>query len=810
MQQAYEKLGQFYLGKTFDLSTRTLRDELVLYDSKDLTTHAVIIGMTGSGKTGLGIGLIEEALIDGVPVIAIDPKGDIPNLLLTFPDLSAERLLPWVNPQEAAEKGLTLEAYAAQQAEVWKSGLQRWHQNLDRIRRLREGAEMVIYTPGSQAGVPVSLLHSLAPPPAAVLEDGDLLREQLEGTTRSLLSLVGLEGNPTRDREFVLVANILKQAWLKGKSLTLADLIRAVQKPPFQQVGVFDLESFYPGEDRLRLALQLNNLLAAPGFEAWTRGVPLNIPRFLYTPAGKPKASIFTISHLSEHERMFFVSTLLNALVSWMRAQPGTSSLRALLYVDEVFGYLPPVQNPPSKKPLLTLLKQARASGLGVVLSTQNPVDLDYKALSNAGTWFIGRLQTERDKERVLEGLEGAATGGSFDRNRAGQILAGLSKRTFYLHNVHEMKPSIFQTRWVLSYLSGPMTREQIRKLMSPVRAELVSRQSPPPLKPPETGATQPGSPTPTPPGIPVFFVPPNKTAATPSYIPALIGYARIRYSNVRYNVDLARELFLAFPLQEGPVPVDWDGALHLTSAPEALSSKPLPGAQFSRLPPAASRKASYTKWRRAFVRYVAQNHALLLLQAPKLKVFSAPGESETEFRARLAQRCRELRDTEVEKLRARYASRFQTLHDRLLRAEQAVQREREQASAATVQTVVSFGTALLGAFLGRRRVNTTAASRLGTAMSRASRTKKQKMDVVRAQERVASIRERLEVLQQELEQKIAVLSSKYDPQTVQVREVRIRPRISDVTLDLFGQGWLPFAATPNGGLEPAFDTDPD
>ncbi|NOZ56450.1 MAG: DUF87 domain-containing protein [Calditrichaeota bacterium] len=810
MQREYEKLGQFYLGKKFDLSTRTLQEELVLYDSKDLTTHAVIIGMTGSGKTGLGIGLIEEALIDGVPVLAIDPKGDIPNLLLTFPDLSAERLQPWVNPQEAAEKGLTPEAFAAEQAELWQKGLQSWHQDLDRIRRLRESSEMVVYTPGSQAGVPVSVLRNLAPPPPAVLEDADLFREQLEGTTTSLLSLVGLEGNPTQDREFVLVANILKQAWLQGQSLSLADLIRAVQKPPFQQVGVFDLESFYPAKERFQLALQLNNLLAAPGFEAWTQGVPLNIPRFLFTPEGKPKASIFTISHLSEHERMFFVSTLLNAVVSWVRSQPGTSSLRALLYMDEVFGYLPPVKNPPSKAPLLTLLKQARASGLGVVLSTQNPVDLDYKALSNAGTWFVGRLQTERDKERVLEGLEGAAAGGQFDRERAGQILAGLGKRVFYLHNVHEHEPTIFQTRWVLSYLSGPMTREQIRRLMAPVKEKILARQAPASgrrLAGP-SGKSKASSQAPSaPPGVPVFFVPSNDTAAVLTYFPALLGYARVRYGSTRYGVDLARDLFLAFPLDDGPVPVAWDSPLQLDLPPHALSDKLADRAQFTELPAAASRKASYTKWRRAFVRHVVQNHVLVLFQAPKLKLHSVPGETEEEFRARLAQKCRELRDAEVEKLRARYASRFQTLRDRLLRAEQAVQREREQASAATVQTVVSFGTALLGAFLGRKRVSATSASRLGTAMSRASRTKKQKMDVVRAQERVASIQERLQALQQELERKIAALGTKYDPQTVEVREVRIRPKISDVSLDLFGLGWLPFAGTGVGGLRPAFDT---
>ena len=473
MIQNYEKLGAFYLGKEYDLATRTLKEDLILYDSKDLNTHAVIIGMTGSGKTGLGIGLLEEALIDNIPIIAIDPKGDLPNLLLTFPDLDPMDFQPWVNTQDALNQGLSIDKFAAKQAETWRKGLADWGQAPERIARLKAAAEFTVYTPGSHAGEPVSVLKSFAPPPSAILAETDLFRECIQTTATGILALLGIQADPITSREHILIAKILEAVWSESRSLDIAGLIHAIQSPPFERIGVMDLEMFYPAKDRFALAMRLNNLLASPGFETWMEGRPLNIGQMLHTDQGKPRASIFTISHLSDTERMFFVSMLLNEIVGWMRTQAGTSSLRAILYMDEIFGYFPPISNPPSKTPLLTLLKQARAYGLGVVLSTQNPVDLDYKGLANTGTWFIGRLQTERDKGRVLEGLEGAAAGSRFDRGRMEEILAGLGKRVFLLHNVHENEPVIFQTRWALSYLRGPMTREQIKAL----KADKASQQ---------------------------------------------------------------------------------------------------------------------------------------------------------------------------------------------------------------------------------------------------------------------------------------------------------------------------------------------
>ena len=471
----YEKLGAFYLGRPYDTKARAPQPGLVLYDSKDLVTHAVCVGMTGSGKTGLCIDLIEEAALDGVPTIAIDPKGDLTNLMLTFPGLRPEDFRPWINEEDAAKKGLSPDAYAAQQAELWKSGLASWGEDGLRIKRLRDAAEFAVYTPGSSAGIPISILASFAAPPQTLRDDPELLRERVGTTVTSLLALIGVDADPVKSREHVLIATLVTNAWTAGQDLDIAGLVGQVQKPPVARIGVMDLEAFYPEKERQKLALALNGLLAAPGFSAWLDGVPMDPATLLRTSEGKPRVSIISIAHLSDAERMFFVSLLLNQIVGWMRSQSGTTSLRAILYMDEIFGFFPPVATPPSKQPLLTLIKQARAFGLGIVLATQNPVDLDYKALANAGTWLIGRLQTERDKARVLEGLEGvaAAANARFDKAQIDTMLSGLGNRVFLMNDVHEDGPRVLESRWAMSYLRGPLTREQIKILMEGKRPAL-------------------------------------------------------------------------------------------------------------------------------------------------------------------------------------------------------------------------------------------------------------------------------------------------------------------------------------------------
>ena len=453
---------KFYLGKLFDSAQNKVTDQPLQYDPADLTTHALVTGMTGSGKTGLCIALMEEAALQGVPAILIDPKGDLTNLLLHFPELAAQDFQPWLDPELARHSGKTLEQAADEAALAWRNGLTEWGISHERMLALKNAAEFAIYTPGSDSGIPVSILSSLAAPGLDWASNREILSERISSTVTAILGLVGFDDvDPIRSREHILLANIFQTAWSQNKSLDLTELILQVQTPPFDKLGAFSVDTFFPAKDRMSLALQINNILAAPSFDMWRSGQPLDISRLLFASDGRPRHSIFYLAHLSDSERMFFVTILFSAVETWMRTQPGATSLRALLYMDEIFGYLPPTANPPSKEPLLRMLKQARAFGLGLVLATQNPVDVDYKALSNAGTWFIGKLQTEQDKQRLLDGLESAAAG-ALDRGAMDQLISGLGKRVFIMQNVHEKQPVVFETRWTMNFLAGPMTRAQI------------------------------------------------------------------------------------------------------------------------------------------------------------------------------------------------------------------------------------------------------------------------------------------------------------------------------------------------------------
>ncbi len=800
----YEKLGAFYLGKTVDLAADKQTDQLVLYDSGDLTTHAVIIGMTGSGKTGLGIGLIEEAAIDRIPVIAIDPKGDLGNCLLTFENLAAEEFEPWVNAREAANRGMTVAQYAADQAALWKKGLADWGQGPERIRRLNEAVEMAVYTPGSSAGIPVSVLRSFAAPPAEVRGDADLYRERVQATATGILTLVDVDADPLTSREHILVSTILKHGWDADRDLDIAALIGAIQNPPVERIGVVDVESFYPAKDRFALAMRLNNLLAAPGFEVWMQGVPLDAGSLLFNADGKPRLSVMSIAHLSDSERMFFVTMLLGEVLAWMRRQSGTGSLRAILYMDEIFGYLPPTANPPSKVLFLTLLKQARAYGLGVVLATQNPVDLDYKGLSNTGTWFIGRLQTERDKARVMEGLEGASAGGVFDRGRMERILAGLGKRRFLLHNVHEDAPVVFATRWVMSYLAGPMTREQIGRLMAgrDVPTETMSARP----APAATGAN--AAPPVLPPKVPVYYLPPRVEAPAGStlyYHPCVIGAAQVHYHSARYKVDHRREFVRLAELADGPVVLDWASSDVLGTPVASLDESGADGALYGEVPAAASTAGAYGDFEKDFKRWLRTECTETVYRSARFKLVSEPGESQGAFRARLQQAAHEARDIEAGKLRRRYESKFTTLENRLRRAAERLESEEEQANQSKLDTAISIGTAVLGAFLGRKRVTRTTASGVGTAIRKAGRASRAAGDVERAEERVEAVRGEIEALNDAFERDLARLDASIDAQAEELDEVVIRARAMDIQVQLVALAFAPFYRDPAGRASAAF-----
>jgi hypothetical protein len=822
----YEKLGVFYLGRHHDLSAKRTTPELLLYDAKHLVTHGLVVGMTGSGKTGLCFDLIEEAAIDGIPAILIDPKGDLANLLLTFPELRPGDFAPWVNPDDARKKGVSVPEFASQQAELWRLGLAAWAQDGERIRRLRAAAEFDVYTPGSSAGVPVSILSSFAAPPPEVLEDMELLRERVASTVAGLLGLVGIEADAVKSRETILLSNLVQHAWCSGRDLDLGALIHEVQQPALSRIGVLDIEAFYPAKERFELAMQLNNLLASPSFAAWMEGEPLDIGSMLYTPAGKPRVAIFSIAHLGDSERMFFVTLLLNQMLGWMRTQSGTSSLRALLYMDEIFGYFPPVASPPSKPPLLLLLKQGRAFGLGVVLATQNPVDLDYKGLANIGTWFIGRLQTDRDKARVLDGLEGAAAGRGthFDRRTMEQTLAGLGSRVFLLHSVHEDGFDIFESRWAMSYLRGPLSRSQIKALMDPRReghaagtttsaaatrtATTAAMAISTPAARRATEPTGAGDAPPAtasrpvlPPEVPQFFIPARGVAAAGTaivYQARLLGAASVRFTDTKTKVDVTQEILVATEITDTAVPVDWAAAQHLDIDIGDLEKTPGEGV-FAPCAPSASQVKSYPKWAKEFAYWIFNTKVLESLRCPALGAVSRPGESERDFRVRLQQEAHERRDAAAEALRQKYAPKIAMLNERLRRAEAAREREAEQAKRAKFDTVISLGSTLLGAFLGRKTVSSSTVGRAATTMRGVGRAMEQSSDVARAGETVEALQQQLNALDTQFRAECAALARAFDAATAPLDRIEIRPKKTNIQVRLVALAWLPLPteATP-------------
>ncbi|MGC9398035.1 MAG: hypothetical protein ACP5HM_02745 [Anaerolineae bacterium] len=820
----FEKLGAFYLGKVYDLQAGGRRERPVLYDARDLTTHAVCVGMTGSGKTGLCIDLLEEAAIDRVPALLIDPKGDITNLLLTFPDLAPEDFRPWINPDDARRKNLSADAYAAQQAELWRNGLAEWGQDGERIRMLRETADFVIYTPGSDAGVPVSILQSFAAPALDWSGNAELIRERIQGTVSALLGLVGIDADPVRSREHILLSSIFEHVWKQGQDLDLPRLIMAIQNPPMRKLGVFDMDTFFPEKERFSLAMTLNNIIAAPTFQSWLEGQPLDIPGFLEAPEGRPRHSIFYIAHLSDAERMFFVTMLLNQVVTWIRTQPGTTSLRALLYMDEVFGFFPPVAEPPSKKPLLTLMKQARAFGLGVVLTTQNPADLDYKGLTNAGTWFIGRLQAQRDKDRLLDGLESAAANvGGMDRKALDAILSSLDKRVFLLHNVHEDAPLTFQTRWAMSYLRGPLTRLQVRELMggraqdAPVTSAGAVTGAPAAAAShavqPSAVKAAPEAEIPydsTPPSISgrvqQVYLPLRKSASAAIreieeeaggaidveqrailYVPALLGMGRLHFVKQTKALQVHEQEDFALLAQppRGVGTVRWEQAEALDLTPRDLLDRPEPDAYFDALPETINESTEFTALKKELDDHLYRTRALVLRYNPATDLYTEPGETEREFRLRVQQKARELRDEEVDALEDTYRDKIDRLEDRLRRAREKLAKKEAEAKRRQRDALISTSETVLSLFSGRRRSLSTAANKIG-------RISTSKMDVQAAEEDIMEYQEEIKELEAELQEETQAIVERWERALEQFEDVRITPRRTDVEITLLALAWVP------------------
>ncbi len=793
----YEKLGSFYLGRAYDLKKSKLEEELVLYDSKDLVTHGVVLGMTGSGKTGLCLSILEEAAMDNIPAVIIDPKGDIANLMLTFPDFAGSDFRPWINEDDAAKKGVTPDAYAEKTATMWQEGIASWGQSPERVREFKSKCDINIFTPGSKAGIPVSILSSLECPPFEVLDDGELLGERIESTVSSLLSLVGVDADPIQSPEAVLLGTIFNHCWQAEQNLTLESLIRHLQKPPFDKVGVIDVNSFMNAKERQKLALKFNSLLASPGFSTWMEGPALDMNHMMHAADGKPRISIFSIAHLSDSERMFFVSLLLNQMLGWMRTQSGTTSLRAMLYMDEIYGFLPPSANPPSKKPMMTMLKQGRAFGLGCLLATQNPVDLDYKALSNIGTWWLGRLQTERDKARVLDGLEGAAASqeGGFDRGKMEELLAGLGSRVFLMNNVHESAPVVFHVRWVMSYLCGPLTRRKIKQLMDPKRDQFPStkdkqktaRQSSNPMAMPTSSAPPSGGERPVVgSGVQEYFVPFAGEADDIIYRPALLREANVHFSSSKCGIDDSRLMRFTNTITEDGI--HWDKDAGCTHPVKSLDDTPRKGTGFAELPGFAMNQENYTQVEKDFADYIYRNERVEIFYCPLFKAYSQLGESEGVFRGRLATQAREVRDAAVEKLRDKYEAKIKTKEGQVDRAENTLAKEEAEASSATWDIGAKVLGGLLGGLLGGRRRSSSS-----SAVSSAGRAYKQRRDVKIAEKKIADLEDDISELEAELNEEIEELDAQFNPATVKLEKEIIKPYKKDIDIRTVALAWLPY-----------------
>jgi hypothetical protein len=828
MKAPPEKLGSFYLGAAYDLASGNISmDHLINYDARDLTTHGVCVGMTGSGKTGLCICLLEEAALDKVPALIVDPKGDITNLLLQFPDLHPTDFQPWVNPDDARRRNMSTADYAQYIADRWRTGLSDWGITSARIHRLQASADFTIYTPGSTAGLPISILSSLAVPALDWDTNLEAIRERIQGLVAALLSLVGVDGDPIRSRAAILLAHLIEYYWGQGEDLTLETLILAIQTPPIQKLGVFDVDSFYPRKERSELAIALNSLIAAPSFQSWMQGTALDIDQLLYTETGAPRHSIFYLAHLTERERMFFVTLLLENLILWMRRQSGTTSLRTLLYFDEVFGFFPPVAEPPSKRPLLTLMKQARAYGVGILLVTQNPMDLDYKGLTNTGTWFIGKLQTDRDKARVLQGLEGviAPNSISVDATDYDTMITQLNSRVFLLHNIHSPQPIVFHTRWAISYLRGPLTRPQVSDLMATKKMIPLSKTTEHSSHTAELDQIKSGEyasiPAAVDPAIPQIFLPATITeheariqAASRKgqqmeieniqmvYHPAILGIATIRFVQAKHKIDTQEEILrLLWPSDE--VRIDWSEAEILSLQLDELSRQPVqtasaPSPFYSTLPPDFDNTRTIRSFKKDLANWLYYNQRLRLRSHDELNVLQRPDENLRDFNVRIRQAARETRDQEVDALEKKYDRRLDALAKKMRRLERDLADDEAEYKARQREEAVGVGETVLSFFMGRRR--TSAAT---TIARRRRMTAKVKRDIEETEEEITELKEDIHELEQELEAAINAITSKWDQTNDEEHYVELKPRRRDVTLHEVAIAWAPFwhVTYARGGL---------
>jgi hypothetical protein len=783
----------FYIGRSYDLASGETQEKQTLYDPDDLTTHGVVVGMTGSGKTGLCVDILEEAALAGIPALLVDPKGDITNLLLHFPNLEPADFQPWIDPDEARRKEVTVENLAEKTSELWRGGLKKWEITPDRILEVTEAVQYAIYSPGSTSGIPISILASLAAPELAWAENQEVLREKISSTVTALLGLIGVDADPLQSKEHILLSNIFEATWSRGEDLDLVGLIESTQDPPFSKLGAFDLEEFYPEGERSELATALNSLIASPSFQAWTQGQPLDIHELLWTPEGRPRHSVLYLAHLSDEERMFFVTLLLTAVEAYIRSQPGSSSLKTILYFDELFGYMPPVANPPSKEPLLRLLKQARAFGLGLLLVTQNPVDLDYKGLGNAGTWFIGKLQAERDKSRLLDGLEGAREG--LERSELDRTVSAIDKRTFLLHNVHSEGQEIFKTRWAMAYLRGPITRARLGELNQLVGADQTTAevQAKKSVKTAVSG-TRPTVPN----SVEEYFLPNNQTVSEAIkaaglgestakgliYQPFLLAQATARILDRK--IDLDHEMAISAIVSSADR-VRWTDHLSESIPTELLDQEPVSEAEFAELDASMKDSKAIKQLEGDFADFVFHEAELTLHWNPKLKLASQPGISKEEFEKEVARAAQEARDEEAKELRGKYEKKIDALKAKLSKEERELAEDQAEHSARKMEEMATHAENVLSLFGGSR-----SRRRVSGSLTKRRLSAKAKADVEESVQAIADFQEQLEELEDELAAELDELDDHWIEVASENEQLVKTPLKKDIYIDLFGVAWFP------------------
>ena len=828
--------NKLFLGKLYN-NKNELTEEKLFYEPSDLNTHCVITGMTGSGKTGLGILMLEEIALKKIPAIIIDPKGDLTNLLLHFPNMKGEDIAPWLDPEAPVREGKDLYEYADEKAEKWVKGQESWGFGPEDIAKLSD-VDYTIFTPGSSLGNPINIMASFAAPESDIVLNEEATREEISTSVTALLGLIGYANvDPLKSKEHILLSNIIEFYWTMGKSVTLVDLINAVNDPPFETLGALSVDMIYPKKERFALALQINNFLASPTFKAWNEGPGLDIGSLIRNADDKPRFNIFYLQHLSDQEKMFFVTMLYSQIESWMRNQTGTGNLRLAVYFDEMAGYVPPTANPSSKPVIMRMMKQARAYGVGLILATQNPVDIDYKGLSNAGTWFVGRLQTEQDKNRLLDGL--TTTDGNINRTDADKLISDLKKRSFLYMNVHEPGLKVMTTRWTMNYLSGPLTKNLIPKLKDEglyisyteedaKAAKLFAARK-------KRDAEDDSSDTDLYEEYPEEIADNAKESETMeenhegqrpniaatineyfrvaekrpdecdsdgavTYIPAWIAQAEIRAEKEKYSFSL--RTVKAAEIQDEDIrgtSIRWDDYLCDPIDLNSITNRPEFKDATFQTPPAWMMDAKLARtYESDFKDYLYRDASIKVWANEKLGIYADEDDTEDDFLDKCREKIESLSGAEIEKLKKTHEAQLDKLEAKLKKLNVTLEDKQSQVKQRGVQTLAAAGE-LIFSLIQRRKKS------VSSSLTKVTQTSTAKKAQEKVELDIEAVTEQIQTAIDNYEAKLEEIQNKWDAVLDQNKQVQITVAKKDIYVDAFGICWMPYYTNSMGKLVKAF-----